>query len=391
MKWSRCVFDQGRLRAAVIVLLSLLLWHPNGLNQSNAVRAHPSLAVTALQYLPLARYTECSPPPGASYCLRDLGTSGVDSEATAINNRGQVAGVIHIPYLRGYITHAALAQNGRLVDLNLAGPSGQFTSSWVSAINDAGQYVGWSDSRAFSWDEATGFCDLGTLGGAQSFANGINGAGAIVGSAWPRALLWQAGQMTQLDTLPGFSSSQAYQINTGGTIVGFAESSATNPDGTPIIHAVRWNGGTPTDLGAPDGYLNSHARALNDAGLIAGSLTTPEHAPNGLYIEHAASWQAGAWRDLGTLGPHLGSSATDINASGLIVGTAEISANDGQGSRIRHGVLWRESAPIDLNSLIDRQSGWEIVAASATNDRGQIVGQGLRLGERHAIVLTPAS
>jgi hypothetical protein len=309
MKWSMRGFHQLGLRAAVIVLLALLISHAGGPYQPalGASTARPALAMTTLQYLPLARYTECSLPPGASYCVKDLGSSGQLSEATTINNRGQVAGVVYVPYLRGYITHAALLQNGQLTDLNLSGP---FTSSWVSAINDTGQPVGWNDNRAFVWSALAGVRDLGTLGDAQSFAASMNSAGAIAGSAWPRALLWQAGQMIPLNTLPNYSSSQAHDINTAGTIVGFAESSATNPDGTLITHAMRWDGGIPVDLGVPAGYLNSRALALNDAGTIVGSLTTPESAPNGLYLEHAASWQSGVWRDLGTLAAHQGASQT---------------------------------------------------------------------------------
>jgi hypothetical protein len=98
--------------------------------------------------------------------------------------------------------------------------------------------VGWSDNRAFVWSAPASFQDLGPLGDAQGFANSINGAGAIAGSAWPRALLWQAGQMLQLDTLPGYSSSQAYDINLSGTIAGFVESSATNPGGLPDAPGV---------------------------------------------------------------------------------------------------------------------------------------------------------
>jgi uncharacterized membrane protein len=154
---------------------------------------------------------------------------------------------------------------------------------------------------------------------------------------------------------------------------------------------VRWDGGGAADLGIPDGYLGSCAFALNDTGQLAGSLTTAEMALNGLYLDHAASWQNGAWRDLGTLAANTSSRALGINAVGQIVGSAETTKSDGLGGRVGHGVLWQTNALIDLNSRIDLQSGWEILSANAINDHGQIVGQGIIHGERHAVLLTPAS
>lgn len=60
-------------------------------------------------------------------------------------------------------------------------------------INDSGQIVGHYDlphsntdytiTHAFVWSKALGFCDLGTLGGAYSYATAINSAGWITGGS----------------------------------------------------------------------------------------------------------------------------------------------------------------------------------------------------------------
>jgi probable HAF family extracellular repeat protein len=67
--------------------------------------------------------------------------------------------------------------------------------------------------------------DLGTLGGTTSFAYGINTGGTIVGQAdtvsASHAFKYSGGVMTDLGTLGG-TTSYASSINSGGTIVGDA-------------------------------------------------------------------------------------------------------------------------------------------------------------------------
>src|SRR5439155_3020937 len=56
-------------------------------------------------------------------------------------------------------------------------------------VNDAGVVIGHtqtsgnSNDHAVLWTSAGGFQDLGTLGGARSYANGINAAGVVVGTS----------------------------------------------------------------------------------------------------------------------------------------------------------------------------------------------------------------
>jgi hypothetical protein len=44
---------------------------------------------------------------------------------------------------------------------------------------------------------------------------------------------------------------------------------------------------------------------------------------------------------------------------------------------------------VDLNTRIDPRLGWELDAAAAINDAGQIVGSGRHHGKARAFLLTP--
>ena len=157
------------------------------------------------------------------------------------------------------------------------------------AINDDGVIVGYSGSGG----TYVGFIRLpdGSITPVGqnnpsfpfSYAWDVNDNLQVVGEGFTstgeyHAFLWQDGAATDLGTLPGLGSSEAYGINASGTVVGRVE----QPEGTPgPTHAFVYSNGSMRDLNAlipaDSGWFVAEARAINDHGAIAAVA----HAPGG--------------------------------------------------------------------------------------------------------------
>ena len=299
----------------------------------------------------------------ASAQLIDLGTlpGGSFSGAFAVSN-GQVVG--NADTASGAEHAFSWTQAGGMVDLGTLGGS----TSEASAVSN-GQVVGTTtnasgpDARAFSWTQAGGMVDLGTLpGGSASevfFVDGVPGAavsnGQVVGRSATDAtgdfdaFSWtQAGGMVDLGTLGG-TGSEAYAVS-NGQVVGLASTASDDP------HAFSWTqAGGMVDLGTLGGST-SEALAVSN-GQVVGDATTASDA-----FDHAFSWtQAGGMIDLGTLG---GSNSVAVAVSnGQVVGHANIA------SGAEHAFSWTQAGGmVDLGTLGGSSS--EALAVS----NGQVVG-----------------
>jgi probable HAF family extracellular repeat protein len=313
------------------------------------------------------------PAAAHTYTLTNLGTlSGAVSRAYDINAAGQVVGQSYT----ASINHAFLFSDGIMTDIGSFGNS----ESYAYGINRTGQVVGWtyasgsSSYVAFLYNNGL-MTDLGNLGRPQTYARRINDLGQIVGDSvttagQKHAFLWQNGTMQDLGTLGG-TISEADDINNQGQVVGWSRTA-----GNQGAHAFLFTDGQMQDLGPADSRI-SGAYAINDAGQAVGYTYLGDTS-----IFHAVLFSDGQVQDLGTLGGAK-SDATDINAAGEIVGYSDMPFGAG------HPFLWRRGVMTDLNRLIPPGLGWEIVAANAINDAGQIVGVGVFGGQERAILLTP--
>ena len=308
---------------------------------------------------PLANFPEIDAVVWKHGQIIDIGTLGGNtSQASAINNRGQVTG---------------LASNAIPDPFNqsLGSPSGLWN-------------FGVTQIHTFLWQDGP-MQDLGTLGGPDSAGLYVNDRGQVAGVSYTSftpnpgtgiptqdPFLWENGKMLDLGTLGG-TAGWPFSLNQRGQVVG-----QSNLSGDMANHPFLWdkkNG--MIDLGTLGG-TNGRAIWLNDAGEVVGVSNLP-----GDTGRHAFLWKNGVMTDLGTLGQ--ASVPWSINSGGQIVGVSLIN------STTRAGFLWENGGPmVDLNSLVIPGSGLTALNAASINERGEIVGQGqLANGDVHAYLLIP--
>ncbi len=295
------------------------------------------------------------------YSVIDVGTLG-GSSATgyAISSSGAVAGYAQTP--AGY--QNAFSYNGQFTPLTAAGA----LSSQANGINSSGVIAGTvyttNGAVAGIWNGTS----FSAIASPDSYAMGINDQGWVAGASQGDAYLDRNGVFTNLGTLPGGTWSSAYAVNGTGQVAGYGGAS----DG--YFHAFVWseNSGM-VDLGTLGGS-SSYGLGINAAGDVAGSSTDSSG------FLKAFLWTHAGLQNLGTLSGANSSMGYGINASNNIVGYSG-----------GHAFLWNNGIMTDLNSLIPLNSGWELDAAYAINDLGQIAGEGTYNGQAHAFLLNQAS
>jgi len=279
-------------------------WFPNlayGINSSGQVTGCSPL--NDLYYYDIFLWTpvagmqdlgvECSPGEGYNYPggLNDLAhlTSITDNHGNAegflwsapggfqdlgtwvfpagVNNLDQVTGgyVYNYPYRHAFFW---TSEKG-LQDLGTLGGN----ESYAHGVNDAGQVVGWSDTRngyeAFLWSESTGMQAIPSL----YSANAINNQGMVAAYATSgHAAVWtQAGGTEDLGVLPATSASYAVALNNRGAVVGNSW-----PQNSRVGFAFLWSstqGMINLNALGKNKLQNWTAVGINDAGQIAVNRT----------------------------------------------------------------------------------------------------------------------
>jgi probable HAF family extracellular repeat protein len=314
----------------------------------------------------------------ASYTITDLGSLGYGvTKGVAINASGQVTGYSYLskeiqipcpPQQYGQPKkcfeapyHAFVWSNGKMTDLGTLG--GNFSAG--SAINRSGEVVGWTTNKAgysepFLWNGQT----MTALSGIAPA--GINDSGQIVGNCGPdpatgsfdQPCVLTNGKFTTLVGPPNLPDCSAGAINNNDQVLGGCA------DASGDEAAVVWTNGTPTVLPTLGGPTIA-ANAINNLGQVAG------YAQTSTYAQHGFLWSNGTMTDLGN-----NFFAAAINDNGVIVGGSEI-----------YGGLTLE----DLNTLIPAGSPYNIMYATAINNKGQIVANAYdtATNQNHALVLAP--
>jgi probable HAF family extracellular repeat protein len=294
-----------------------------------------------------------SPPPTIRrYQAVRLGVRG---SARAINDRGDVVGVIDAT---SGPRHPFLWRNGKVTDLGQIEPTFDGSGEAVD-VNDRGQVVGYStigsknphiDRVAFIWQD--GVMTALSTPGFDSVANAINDQGQVVGAYQAddgaHAFLWQEGVLTDL------GAGGATGINDKGQIVGWRQI-----DPQTFVACIR-SGGRVTDLPVVPGS-STNAEAINNAGWVIGHGRADSDEPG---IMHGYLWRSGGVTDIGEIGAGM-TEPGDINERGQIVGMTGL-------NNFAHPTpfLWQDGVMNDLTKRgLPTGAG-----ATAINNRGQIAG-----------------
>jgi probable HAF family extracellular repeat protein len=344
-----------------------------------------------------------------AYTVVDLGRH---SEATAINDNGQVVGDIRTD--SGNI-HAFLYSNGRVQDLGTLGG----LRSGAYGINSAGVVIGWSETgstsqghpnssafiyadgamRGIQLDEKgiapsgpTSACDINSLGQIavqtprMHAAIWFNGITKYLGTFVPKGVGYPLGKQINSDgsskELRTFDEGYTVprRMNDSGEVVG----EAATTDG--YEHAFLYSNGRLRDLNMP-GWISSHAKDINSRGDVVGNLNLEVGKLKGFLYDR------GGAKDLGLPAGFESSSGNGINASGQIVGSASNVTGSGFlwiGVKSR-AFLYEKGQWLDLSNRVSLVGSGlsELFDAQRINARGQIIGKAMGTDTYHAYLLTP--
>lgn len=295
------------------------------------------------------------------YVVEDLPPiSSFGGRAFDVNNVGRTVGSGLSPTLQ---VHGLVWNGSAVVDLTPANPLAE-----AHGISEGGLVAGWMQNPAGTTEAVR------WIGGAPSFlgmlpghvgslAQDVNDDGLVAG--WsvtsvgdPVASVWIDGQ---IQAIAG-AHSWAFAVSETGDVVGRQWVGVD-------IEAFRWRDGVFTVL--PDlGPNHASAVGASPKGLIAGGAQSPVTG-----ALHAVVWAPDlSLTDLGHFPGGFSAQAYDVNDAGVAVGVAVI---DPVGE-VMWAMVWRGGPAEDLNTLIQPGTGWTLFEARAVNDRGEIVGIGLK-------------
>ena len=298
------------------------------------------------------------------HALRSFGRSY--AYVHGLNNRGMVVGTAQNPFARSEAFSWSVAAGMRLLPGS--------TSTDAFAINDCNQVAGVlylpgvpPIPSATRWNPDGSVTRLGPVPTSFSAAYAINESGMTAGAAdndrrFLSATVWDAtGRATDLGAFGGNSSSASH-VNASGQVLGTAyrESSSVG---------FLWSRQSGmVQIGPGAGY--SDVTALNDNGDVAGNSQVVDDIP-GLHRSPFVWSMRRGLRPLPTGGAPYGR-AEALNNRRETVGHVQ---DTPMVALSRRAVYWNDvSGPVDLNTRLYRApAGLVLYSARAINDSGSIL------------------
>ncbi len=237
--------------------------------------------------------------------------------------------------------------------------------------------------------------NLASLGGTASAGNSINNVGWVTGTSnlagdtTTHASLWVFGFQRDLGTLGGPNSGVIWPVkNDRGVISGIAETADMDPLGeawscsaffpSSTGHTCRgfvWERGVmralPT-LGGGNGFATGTNNRGQTVGWAENTVHDPTCKPPQVLQFRAVIWgpRADQIQELPPLPGDTTTAATAINDRGQVVGISGICDNAVGRFSAAHAVMWQDGRVSDLGSL----GGLAWNTSMAINERGDVVG-----------------
>jgi probable HAF family extracellular repeat protein len=239
--------------------------------------------------------------------------------------------------------------------------------------------------------------NLPSLGGTVARGNSINDRGWVTGYSnlagdqSRHAALWLRGSAFDLGTLGGPNSSVTWPVkNTTGLIAGIAQTATPDPLGETwscssffsgpaatgyTCLGFAWEGGVMRALPTLGGN-NGFATGANDLGQVVGWAENTVHDPTCVPPQvlqfRAVLWGPGGHQihELPPLPGDTSGAATAINDRGQVVGISGTCDQAVGRFTAAHAVLWENGRAIDIGNLGGRS--WN--TPMAINQRGDVVG-----------------
>lgn len=298
--------------------------------------------------------------PAASFTLLDIpGTTS--GNVRGLSSDGRVA-VVEI----GSSNYRWTPDAGLVPLQDLGAPAGL-----IGGLSGDGRTIVGSGLTAFAWRADSGTTTLAPLFGPTAFEGplGVSEDGSVVvGSVAGAsvAVVWQGGGVA---ALPGYQSSSSARSSAfgvsadGAVIVGYADAPLVTDPVRLLEAATRWDAGEPTNLGTLPGGERSFARAASaDGSVIIGyseTIATEKSTEGSIAITREAfRWteatgMVGLGRGPGPSGLALRSEAFDVNADGnVVVGFASFDFETPGGA----AAIWvGDSGPLRVFDLLVAQ------------------------------------
>lgn len=235
----------------------------------------------------------------------DLGAVTGESAAYSINNNNQIVGFSDTGE---FARDAMLWHNGGMT--NLGDDMNAVGNSVAWDINANGMVVGQGSinpgfAKGFVWSGPGTGISAGTIQGYMGGANyGVNNDGSVVGSSFffgdpddaHLAIPDGQGGYTSSQISPqGFLFAQAKAVNNAGVVVGHSATPQGGPWNACIFNLDHDN--TVTTLGSLPGYETSEGYDINDLGVIVGTATDDDF----VMLNRAWVYMSGQMIDLNTL------------------------------------------------------------------------------------------